>query len=122
LFTTPAGEQHEFGILVAALVASSAGADAIYLGTDIPENEVARAANHVNARAVALSAIALDPSDTASYLRTLRRDLDRNGSLWGGGDSGRRVKKLPDGVALSENYDDLETRIRKISAEATDSR
>lgn len=122
LFTTPAGERHEFGILVAALIASSAGADAIYLGADIPANEVARAVNHVNARAVALGATALDPSDTASYLRTLRRDLDRNVSVWIGGDGGRRVEKLPDGVTFEESYDDLEARIREISAEASDSR
>jgi DNA-binding transcriptional MerR regulator len=122
LFATPAGERHEFGVLIAALVASSAGADAIYLGVDLPANEVARAASHVNARAVALGTVALDPGDTASYLRALRRDLDRSVSVWIGGDGGRRVKKLPDGVTFTESYDDLEARIREISAEATDSR
>jgi methanogenic corrinoid protein MtbC1 len=121
LFTTPAGELHEFGVLVAALVASSAGADAVYLGADLPANEVTRAVNRVNARAVVLGAAALDPSDTAGYLRTLRRDLDRNVSVWIGGDSVRHVKKLPGGVTFTESYDDLEARIREISADATDS-
>jgi len=121
LFATPSGERHEFGVLVAALVASSAGADALYLGADLPADEVARAANRVNARAVALGATVLDPSDTASYLRRLRRDLDRNVSVWIGGEGSRRVEKLPDGVTFTENYDDLEFRIHEISVEATDS-
>jgi DNA-binding transcriptional MerR regulator len=122
LFTTPAGERHEFGVLVAALIASSAGADVIYLGPDLPAEEVARAVKQVNARAVALSVATLDPGDTASYLRTLRRDLDRNVSVWIGGDGGRRIKKLPDGFTLAESYDDLEALILKNSAEATGSR
>jgi hypothetical protein len=72
--------------------------------------------SRVNARAVALGVTALDPSDTASYLRTLRRDVDGSVSVWIGGDGGRRVEKLPDGFAFAEGYDDLEARIREISA------
>jgi DNA-binding transcriptional MerR regulator len=113
LFTTPAGERHEFGVLVAALVAASAGADAVYLGTDLPASEVARAVSQLGARAVALSAVALAPSDTTAYLRALCGDLDRGVTVWLGGAAGRRVASFPDGVRHTESLDAFEQCVRE---------
>jgi DNA-binding transcriptional MerR regulator len=118
LFTTPAGEQHEFGVLVAALVASSGGADAVYLGADLPAGEVARAASHLNARAVVLGVVALEPRDTTTYLGALQRDLEQGVSVWIGGDGALRVTELPSGVTFIESYEDFEARIRETSSEA----
>jgi DNA-binding transcriptional MerR regulator/methylmalonyl-CoA mutase cobalamin-binding subunit len=115
LFTTPAGERHEFGVLVAALVAASAGADVVYLGADLPADEVAHAAAQLNARAVALSVVALDPSNTTAYLRALRGDLDRSVTLWMGGAASQRVEPLPDGVARAESLAEFEDHLRERS-------
>lgn len=117
LFTTPAGERHEFGVLVAALLASSLGVDALFLGADLPADDVARAVNQVKARAVVLGVTALDPRDTETYLSMLRRNLDRDVAVWIGGDGAGRVEALPDGVALAKNFDDLEARVREITHE-----
>ena len=115
LFTTPAGERHEFGVLVAALVATSAGADAVYLGPDVPASETARAAAQLNASAIALGVVALDPADTAPYLHALRGDLDRSVPIWIGGAASQRVEPLPDGVALTDDLDEFEDCIRDLS-------
>ncbi len=116
LFATPAGERHEFGVLVAALVATSAGANAAYLGTELPVGEIARAAAQLHARAVALGVVTLDPAETTPYLRALRRELDRSVAIWVGGAASRQVEPLPDGVTLADDLDELEERVRDLSS------
>jgi DNA-binding transcriptional MerR regulator/methylmalonyl-CoA mutase cobalamin-binding subunit len=54
LLATPAGETHELGTLVAALLASGHGFAACYLGPDLPAAEVLGAARRVLPRAVVL--------------------------------------------------------------------
>jgi DNA-binding transcriptional MerR regulator/methylmalonyl-CoA mutase cobalamin-binding subunit len=119
LFTTPTGERHEFGLLVAALVATSAGADAFYLGADLPASEVVHAAAQLNASAIALGVVALDPADTAPYLHALRGGLDRSVAVWIGGAASRRIEPLPDGVTLTDDLDEFEGCIRDLSTRDT---
>lgn len=52
---TTAGQRHELGALLAALTAALAGWRPIYLGADLPPDDIARAANESGAVAVALS-------------------------------------------------------------------
>ncbi len=54
VLATPAGESHEIGTLVAALIAAGAGFGAFYLGADLPPLEIVAAARRVAARAVVL--------------------------------------------------------------------
>ncbi|MBA3889228.1 MAG: MerR family transcriptional regulator [Gemmatimonadaceae bacterium] len=54
---TPAGERHEFGAMMAAAVASSAGFQVTYLGPDLPARDIATAASQVRAHAVLLSIV-----------------------------------------------------------------
>lgn len=77
LVTTPAGQRHELGALAAAVCAASEGWDALYLGTDLPSEEIAAGAVQVGARAVALS-LTYPPDDAAlaPAIVTLRRLLD----------------------------------------------
>lgn len=57
VLTTPAGQYHEFGILMASIVAASSGWQPVYLGPNMPAHEIASAVSEKNARAVALSVI-----------------------------------------------------------------
>lgn len=54
LFTTPAGEPHEFGILLAAMLAASEGKRVRYLGPDMPAADIARTAEEMGARTVVI--------------------------------------------------------------------
>jgi MerR family transcriptional regulator, light-induced transcriptional regulator len=58
LVTTPSGELHEFGAMLAGLVAADAGWRVVYLGPSLPPSEVATAARQSGARVVALSLVA----------------------------------------------------------------
>jgi methylmalonyl-CoA mutase cobalamin-binding subunit len=74
--TTPAGQHHEFGALVAAVTAVAQGWRVLYLGPNLPAEEIAGAAHRSMAKAVALS-IVYPPDDPGlpDELITLRRSL-----------------------------------------------
>ncbi len=55
--TTPAGQWHEIGALLASLTAQSAGWNTLYMGPNLPAEEIAGAAIAHSASAVALSII-----------------------------------------------------------------
>ncbi len=85
--TTPAGQRHEVGALLAAGSAVSEGWRVLYLGPDLPGADIARAARESGALAVALSIVfPADDPGLASELRDLRRRLpDAVAILAGGG-------------------------------------
>lgn len=84
--TTPAGQRHELGALMAAVTAASRGWQVTYLGPDLPAEEVASAALRCKARAVALSIVhpAGDPL-IAQELTKLRSLLPDETALIAGG-------------------------------------
>jgi MerR family transcriptional regulator, light-induced transcriptional regulator len=54
---TPRGQEHELGALIAGVVAASSGWRVIYLGSNLPAEEIGAVVSHLNARAVALSIV-----------------------------------------------------------------
>lgn len=69
---TPAGQHHEIGALIAAIVAARMDWDVTYLGPNLPAEEISEAAERTRATAVALSLVhpSGDPG-TESELRRL---------------------------------------------------
>ncbi len=86
LVTTPAGQRHELGALLAAVAADAEGWEVTYLGPDLPAEEIAAAAHAAGARAVALG-ITYPPDDPGLVreLRTLGRLLGTDLPLAVGG-------------------------------------
>ena len=85
-FTTPVGEPHEFGILLAALLAASEGLRVRYLGPDMPARSIARGASDAGARAVVVGAVR--SRNAASLRRALTGIVDalpRTVDIWLGG-------------------------------------
>ena len=54
---TPRGQEHELGALIAGVVAASSGWRVIYLGANLPAEEIGAVVSHLNARVVALSIV-----------------------------------------------------------------
>jgi methanogenic corrinoid protein MtbC1 len=112
LFTTLAGEPHEFGVLLAAMLAASEGLRPYYLGPNVPAAAIARAAAEVKAGTVVVGAA------RSRNKATLRRTIDALASglpagtdLWLGGRAaehvtfgrhGQRISAVP---TLQEFYD-----------------
>jgi methylmalonyl-CoA mutase cobalamin-binding subunit len=71
LVSTPAAELHELGALLAATIAKIHGYDVLYLGPNLPAEEIARAARVARADLVAVSIVALEPEAAAAEVRAL---------------------------------------------------
>ena len=86
LTTTPSGQRHEFGALAAAVAAASMGWRSMYLGPDLPAEEIAAAARDKGARAVAISIVYPgDDPRLSMELRKLHRLLPSDAVLLAGG-------------------------------------
>ena len=86
LVTTPAGQLHELGALFAAVTATSQGWRTLYLGPNLPAEEIAAAAILQSAKAVALSiTYPGDDPRVAEELKRLRERLPGNIAVVAGG-------------------------------------
>jgi methanogenic corrinoid protein MtbC1 len=84
--TTPAGQMHELGALLAAGHAYESGWDVLYLGPNMPAEELASAVRNRGAQAVLLSLVfPHGDAGTATELRELRRLLGSHIPLIVGG-------------------------------------
>ncbi|MCU0332527.1 MAG: MerR family transcriptional regulator [Ignavibacteriaceae bacterium] len=68
---TPRGQDHELGALIVGVVAASSGWKVIYLGSNLPAEEIGAVVSHLNARIVALSIVY--PNDDPLLPRELRK-------------------------------------------------
>lgn len=83
---TPRGQEHELGALIAGLTAASSGWRVIYLGSNLPVEEIAAVAVSLDARAIALSIIY--PGDDPRLKKDLvhlKKMLPSNISIIAGG-------------------------------------
>lgn len=73
--TTPAGEVHELGAMMAAVVLAHEGARVVYLGPSMPAADIAFACKRSGARGVLLSIVSLETVDARRELARIRRAL-----------------------------------------------
>jgi hypothetical protein len=86
VFGTPPGERHEFGALAAAILAAGGGLGAVYLGPDLPPEEIASAVERSGARVAVLSVLGSSAADGAlSAIAGVAARLPRATDLWIGG-------------------------------------
>ncbi|MDT8436913.1 MAG: MerR family transcriptional regulator [Gemmatimonadota bacterium] len=110
---TPSGQGHEFGALFAAAVGAADGWRVVYLGADLPGDEIARTADRTGAAAVVLSLVhpEADPA-TAAALAELGETLDEDTALLAGGAAAPSYGPAL-GAAGAELVDDLQAlRVR----------
>jgi DNA-binding transcriptional MerR regulator len=110
LFTTPSGERHELGTLMAAIRAQELGAQALYLGPDLPTDEIVAAALDSRASAVALGVVKRAKRELASDLRSIRRELPPPVALWVGGAAVHGMEP-PAGVRVIEDISGLDSQV-----------
>jgi DNA-binding transcriptional MerR regulator/methylmalonyl-CoA mutase cobalamin-binding subunit len=117
LFATPGGEQHEFGILAAAMLAAAGGLGVIYLGPSLPPGEILAAADKASAKAVVLGAKgAAGWPQILHDLHTVASGLPKETELWiGGVDSPGRTRELKSlrGLVLKD-LNDFERRLNRL--------
>ncbi len=119
MFVTPAGEQHEFGILASAMLAVGGGLGAIYLGTNLPADEIVLAAQKTAPQAVVLGFIGANGTRTAvSEIQKAAQNLPSHIELWvGGPQTDAVVEELRKTRAvLIEDFQMLEQHLVRLGA------
>ncbi len=115
VLATTAGERHEFGILISALIAATRGWRVVYLGTDLPATEIIRTVRSVRARVLALSVVnSLNPQ-TGDELNLIAASAPANTRVWIGGAEAQRYRMLierADWVHIRD-AEDLEDRLKR---------
>ena len=111
VFACPTNERHEFGLLFAALVAESAGCKVIYLGVDLPVEEMIHAVKKTQAKGLALSLVTLPESICTTTLTTLRERLPSDVAVIAGGPKAQSIENIP-GVEKIGSLERFVQRIR----------
>lgn len=114
VLATPAEERHEFGILLASLFAATRGWRVVYLGTDLPANEIAQAVRLTGSRLLALSLVDNLPQ-IEKELQAIADALPAGIRVWIGGSEALKHRELIHNLnwILIRDLDDLDDRLRR---------
>jgi DNA-binding transcriptional MerR regulator len=118
VFATPTGERHELGLLMAALTALGAGANPVYLGVEVPIEDLLGAVAATGAAALALSLVSIPAAQATRAVGALRGGLANEVRLWLGG-SGASDLELPDAVEYIASLEGFEQRVALLGFEST---
>jgi methanogenic corrinoid protein MtbC1 len=115
--TSPTGQLHEFGALIAAIAASAIGWRSIYLGPNTPAEDIARAVRQSRARAVALSIVyPADDPRVGQEMVKLHRMIDDDVTLFVGGRAAigyRDIIKSVDAIHMTD-LGDFQNKLESI--------
>lgn len=116
LTSTLSGDQHNFGILAAAMLATGAGLGVIHLGPDLPIREISFAARRSRCDVVLISQTARpDRSSILRELKALRGALPSPTELWAAIGSAAPTRGiLLDGVRILADFFQLEREVERI--------
>jgi DNA-binding transcriptional MerR regulator/methylmalonyl-CoA mutase cobalamin-binding subunit len=108
IVSTPIGQLHELGALLAAIMAELNGWHVTYLGANLPAEEIAAAAKYTHAKAVTISiSFSADDHVIPKEIRRLRKLIGNNVALIVGGRSASHYEAVLDevGVLKIESYE-----------------
>lgn len=112
LLTTPSGEFHGLGLLMAEILLTLEGAHCLSLGVNLPTTEIAAAARLHGSRIVGLSFSPAYPRrQIGAVLRDLRGQLADSTDLWAGGTTVQHLR-LPNGVIRCVRLAELPAMLR----------
>jgi DNA-binding transcriptional MerR regulator/methylmalonyl-CoA mutase cobalamin-binding subunit len=114
LFATPKGELHEFGILAAAILAISGGLDILYLGANLPADEILNATKQTSPKAVILGWKAAEKAEQSLLeIKKVSKEIPKRAELWVGGVEENHLQEqlkktgatfIPDFKKLEEHF------------------
>ena len=110
VLATPSGERHELGLLMATLTVLSAGASPLYLGVDLPVEDIIGVVEETSPAARALSLINISSPQAIRIVNALRGGIGEGVPIWIGGGAGAGLQ-LPSGVEFIRTYDEFEQKV-----------
>lgn len=120
---TPAGEKHELGALLSAVSGAAEGWRSVFLGPDLPAEEVVSAARRLEAEVVTLSCV--DPQterDLPSEIRRIREGLPSSAHLLLGGPLAlsSQAELSGEAVEILGTFAELRERLRLEAGQGAD--
>jgi len=123
IVSTPIGQLHELGALLAAIIAELKGWKVTYLGANLPAEEIAAAVKFTNAQAVTLSiSFTTDDLTIPKEIRRLKKLLGPNVALIVGGRAAAYYKAIFDevGVLNIQSYDHFRLILDELAIDGHD--
>ena len=111
--TTMSGELHEIGALMSAFVATACGWRVVYLGANLPVDEILHVLERVGASMLLLSLVNQRDEETAKALRDLMSRLPSNVRLLVGGQTASNYTDIVDKVHVVDSLDELRARLTR---------
>jgi methanogenic corrinoid protein MtbC1 len=111
---TPRGQEHELGALIVGVIASSIGWKVIYLGANLPVEEIAAAADNLKAKIVSLSIVyPVDDPQLYRDLKNLKKMLPSKVSIIAGGRAVDGYKNILDeiGAVIVKDTKELNAKL-----------
>lgn len=107
LLATLPGEKHTLGLLMVAALLASQGISAVYLGGEVPMDQIEKAVQDFKVDIVGITfSAAYLYKNIRSHLIELRALLPDSVEIWTGGEGVHHLRKLPPGVT---RFNTLET-------------
>lgn len=122
IVSTPIGQLHELGALLAAIMAELCGWQVTYLGANLPAEEIAAAVKYTDACALTLSiSFATDDHIVAKELRRLKKLIGNNVSLIVGGRAAGHFQPVLNevGVMNIQSYTHFKQLLNQLAVENT---
>lgn len=110
--TTPAGELHEFGALMAALLAAMHGYRTLYLGPNLPVEEIVCVTEEVSADLLLLSVVHAPTEQTTQALRDTAKKLAGKTTILVGGRAAHSMDL--GGMRLIHHLSELDMTLARI--------
>jgi len=120
IVTTPIGQLHELGALLAAIIAEFKGWKVTYLGANLPAEEIAAAVKYTHSKAVTISiSFSSDDLVVPRELRKLRKLIGNDKALIVGGRSAGHYQAVLDevGVLKIQNYEHFRLLLDQLAAQ-----
>jgi DNA-binding transcriptional MerR regulator len=127
LFSTPEGDLHEFGILLAAILSGFRGFTFRFLGPNMPAEQLAKAASDTGSTVVVLGSVKADSQRLVhplkQYVRILSKRLEssrsRDIAVWIGGycDFDPKTEKFDSPLIHSESLHAFDVQLERWVAE-----
>ena len=115
LISTPSGHRHEFGALLAGLLAATRGLDVVYLGPDLPYDDLRWAVRMSRARILALSIVKdLEPGE-GEALAPVLGELSERIQLWVGLPLGHALVGQAKGPRWFHRLEDFDAALSDLS-------
>ena len=121
LFATPSAERHEFGLLMASLLAAGHQYNCYYLGADLPGKNISEAARHLKPAIILMSLVNTPPqAETIEQLNAVINSNDTaKASIWVGGTGAcylQERQSLPDRCELIADIDHFNLKLEQRKA------